>query len=358
MSDLMSQDYPSISLVIPMYKEEDNAKLLVERVHEGMASYPGVWEVICVDDGSPDQTIARLHDAQNEYGRHLRVVELQRNYGQTAAMQAGIDAARGQLIATMDGDLQNDPMDIPRMVEELLERDLDLLQGWRKDRQDAAIKRKLPSKIANRIIAKVTGVMLHDYGCSLKVYRASVLKQVRLFGEMHRFIPVWVAGVTSPHRIGETVVTHHARQFGESKYGISRTFRVIIDLLSVFFFLRYRAKPGHFFGSIGLGLGFLGTLILTWLGFVKFVLGEDIGNRPLLIAGIFLVIMALQFITTGVLSEMLSRIFFQGTDGKNYVVRDNAERDEDESWYSNPGSTNAAPEAEEQGQVDGDEISV
>ena len=342
----MSQSSPSLSIVIPMYKEEDNAKLMVERIHEGLASYEGRWEVICVDDGSPDQTIKKLREAQSEYGRHVRVVELQRNYGQTAAMQAGIDAARGEIIVTMDGDLQNDPMDIPRMVKEMQERDLDLLQGWRKDRQDAAIKRKLPSRIANRLIAKVTGVTLHDYGCSLKVYRASILKQVRLFGEMHRFIPVWVAGVTSPHRIGETVVTHHARQFGESKYGISRTFRVIIDLLSVFFFLRYKARPGHFFGSIGLGLGFLGSLVLTWLAFVKFILGEDIGNRPLLIAGIFLVIMALQFLTTGVLSEMLSRIFFQGAEGKNFVVRENAERHEDESWFDSEQDSEVEESAE------------
>lgn len=329
----MSSDYPSLSVVIPMYKEEDNAIPMLDRVHEGLATYPGVWEVICVDDGSPDKTVERLLQAQADRGRHVRVVELQRNYGQTAAMQAGIDAARGEIIATMDGDLQNDPNDIPRMVEELRDRDLDLLQGWRKDRQDAAIKRKLPSRIANRLIAKVSGVSLHDYGCSLKVYRASVIKQVRLFGEMHRFIPVWVAGVTAPHRIGETVVTHHARQFGESKYGIGRTFRVIIDLLSVFFFLKYRAKPGHFFGSIGLGLGFSGGLILTWLGFVKFALGQDIGHRPLLIVGIFMVVMALQFMTTGVLSEMLSRIFFQGTEGRNYVVRDEAKRLADEAWF-------------------------
>ena len=329
---VMSEAYPSLSIVIPMYKEEENAELMIARVHEGLADYPGQWEVICVDDGSPDNTIEKLKSAQEEYGRHVRVVELQRNYGQTAAMQAGIDASRGDLIATLDGDLQNDPNDIPRMVEELIERNLDLLQGWRKDRQDAALKRKLPSRIANRLIAKVTGVTLHDYGCSLKVYRASVLKQIRLYGEMHRFIPVWVAGVTSPHKIGETVVTHHARQFGESKYGISRTFRVVIDLLSVFFFLRYRARPGHFFGSIGLALGFFGSLILTWLAFVKFVLGDDIGGRPLLIVGIFLVIMALQFLTTGVLSEMLSRIFFQGSEGKNYVVRNEAWRAYGEAW--------------------------
>lgn len=323
---------PTLSVVVPMYKEEDVAQLLVERVHDGLSDYQGNWELVCVDDGSPDQTVDRLKAAAEQFGDQVRVIELQRNFGQTAAMQAGIDAARGELIVTMDGDLQNDPKDIPRMVDELIERDLDLLQGWRVNRQDAAIKRKLPSKIANRLIAKITGVKLHDYGCSLKVYRASVLKQVRLFGEMHRFIPVWVAGVTSPRRIGETPVTHHAREFGESKYGISRTFRVIIDIISVFFFLRYKARPGHFFGSIGLASGAIGGAMLSWLFAVKFFLGEDIGSRPMLMIAIFLILMALQFLTTGVIAEMLSRIFFQDNRSASFVVRPSAPVADDECW--------------------------
>ncbi|CAI8189296.1 MAG: Dodecaprenyl-phosphate galacturonate synthase [Marinobacterium sp. xm-d-530] len=323
---------PTLSVVVPMYKEEDVAQLLVERVHDGLSDYQGNWELVCVDDGSPDNTVDRLKAAAEQFGDQVRVIELQRNFGQTAAMQAGIDAARGELIVTMDGDLQNDPKDIPRMVDELIERDLDLLQGWRVNRQDAAVKRKLPSKIANRLIAKITGVKLHDYGCSLKVYRASVLKQVRLFGEMHRFIPVWVAGVTSPRRIGETPVTHHAREFGESKYGISRTFRVIIDIISVFFFLRYKARPGHFFGSIGLASGAIGGAMLSWLFAVKFFLGEDIGSRPLLMIAIFLILMALQFLTTGVIAEMLSRIFFQDKRSNSFVVRPSAPIADDECW--------------------------
>ena len=323
---------PTLSVVVPMYKEEYVAQLLVERVHDGLSDYQGNWELVCVDDGSPDQTVDRLKAAAEQFGDQVRVIELQRNFGQTAAMQAGIDAARGELIVTMDGDLQNDPKDIPRMVDELIERDLDLLQGWRVNRQDAAIKRKLPSKIANRLIAKITGVKLHDYGCSLKVYRASILKQVRLFGEMHRFIPVWVAGVTSPKRIGETPVTHHAREFGESKYGISRTFRVIIDIISVFFFLRYKARPGHFFGSIGLASGAIGGAMLSWLFAVKFFLGEDIGSRPMLMIAIFLILMALQFLTTGVVAEMLSRIFFQDNRSASFVVRPSATVADDECW--------------------------
>lgn len=322
----------SLSIVVPLYKEEDNVNLLCERIHEAMSNYPHNWELICVDDGSPDSTLVELSKAQKAFGCHVRIVELQRNYGQTAAMQAGIDAARGELIVTMDGDLQNDPADIERMVNELIDRDLDLLQGYRQKRKDGWLLRKIPSKLANRLIAKITGVKLRDYGCSLKVYRGSVVKQIRLFGEMHRFIPVWVASVTKPSRIGETPVRHHARQFGESKYGLSRTFRVILDLLSVFFFLKFRARPAHFFGYVGLWLGTFGGLIMSYLAVVKFALGEDIGSRPLFFIGILLIVASLQFITTGVLAEMLSRVFFQATNAKGYIVKEAIAIDNDKHW--------------------------
>ncbi|TAM11437.1 MAG: glycosyltransferase [Nevskiaceae bacterium] len=294
-----------------MYKEEENVAPMLAAVHAGLRDYGGPWELVCVDDGSPDATGARLLAAAQDYGSHVHVIRFARNQGQTPAMQAGIDAARGALIATLDGDLQNDPGDIPRMVDELRARDLDLLQGRRAHRQDAMISRKLPSRIANKLIAKVTGVALHDYGCSLKVYRADIIKRVRLYGEMHRFIPVWAAMVTAPSRIGETDVKHRAREFGESKYGISRTFRVILDLLTVFFFLRYRKRPGHFFGSIGLIFGALGSLAMAWLLFAKFVMGENIGDRPLFLTAILLLVFAIQFLTTGVVAEMLVRLFDQ-----------------------------------------------
>ena len=302
---------PRLSVVIPMYKEQDNVAPMLKGVHEGLAAYPGEWELIVVDDGSIDETGPRLMKASAEYGPHVRVIRFARNHGQTAAMQAGIDAARGEIIATLDGDLQNDPGDIPMMIEELLKRDLDLLAGKRANRQDAMVSRKLPSKIANRLIAKVTGVNLTDYGCSLKIYRAEVIQKVRLYGEMHRFIPVWAAMVTSPHRIAEVPVRHYARQFGASKYGISRTFRVILDLLTVFFFMRFQARPGHFFGNIGLILGTVGGAMMSWLLVVKFVLGENIGGRPLLLVSILLLVFSMQFITTGVVAEMLARIFYQ-----------------------------------------------
>jgi glycosyltransferase involved in cell wall biosynthesis len=309
-----------------MYEEADNVAPMVQRVHEALQGYGGPWELICVDDGSADGTGERLQACAAHQGPHLRVIRLRRNFGQTAAMQAGIDAARGELIATLDGDLQNDPADIPRMVTELQERDLDLLQGWRRQRRDGLVLRKIPSRIANRLIAKVTGVRLHDYGCSLKVYRAEVIKRVRLFGEMHRFIPVWVAGVTDTRRIGETAVSHAARRFGQSKYGLSRTFRVLLDLLAAFFFLRYRARPGHFFGSFGLGFGLAGGLIMAYLLVVKFGFGEDIGDRPLLFVAILFLVASIQLLTTGVLAELLSRIFFESASHKSFSV----------SWESDP----------------------
>jgi glycosyltransferase involved in cell wall biosynthesis len=313
-------DSQSLSVVIPLYEESDNVAPLLARVHEGLREYPGPWELICVDDGSRDGTGERLRKQAQHYGDHVQVIELRRNFGQTAATQAGIDAARGALIATLDGDLQNDPADIPRMIRELSERDLDMLQGWRLARQDGFWLRKIPSRVANRVIAKVTGVALHDYGCSLKVYRAEVVKRVRLFGEMHRFIPVWVAGVTDPRRIGETVVHHEARRFGRSKYGLSRTFRVLLDLLAAFFFLRYGARPGHFFGSIGMVFGVAGSLIMSYLLVVKFGMGEDIGHRPLLFVGILFLVASIQLLTTGVLAELLARTFFASADHPNFAI--------------------------------------
>ncbi len=317
---------PNLSIVIPLYEEAENVEPLIARVHEGLMGYRGAWELICVDDGSRDETGRRLLALVRRYGPHLRIIQLQRNFGQTAAMQAGIDAARGELIATLDGDLQNDPADIPRMVDELLERDLDLLQGWRRRRQDDLWLRKIPSRLANLLIGWVTGLRLHDYGCSLKIYRAAVIKEVRLLGEMHRFIPVWVAAVTAPERIGETEVNHQARRFGRSKYGISRTFRVLLDLLSAFFFLRFGARPGHFFGSIGLLFGLFGGLMMTHLLVVKFVLGQPIGHRPLLFIAILFIVVSIQFITTGVLAELMTRTLLAAGAKTHYRIR----------WQSDP----------------------
>ncbi|MDA3875975.1 MAG: glycosyltransferase family 2 protein [Halothiobacillus sp.] len=312
-----------LSLVIPVFNEQDNIGPLLERVHHALASYPAPWEILLVDDGSADGTVARITEGQKHYGHHVRLVPLARNFGQTAAMQAGIDLARGDVIATLDGDLQNDPIDIPRMVHRLLDEDLDLVSGWRKNRQDNLWLRKVPSQIANRLIRRITGVTLHDYGCSLKVFRAVVIKQVRLYGEMHRFIPAWLATQTSPSRIKEEVVSHHARTAGVSKYGLSRTFRVIIDLISVYFFMRFAARPAHFFGMLGLGFGALGGVTLFYLLILK-ILGENIGDRPLFMVGIMLVLISVQILTTGVLSEMLSRTYHEAKDVRSYHIRPTA----------------------------------
>jgi len=310
-----------LSLVVPVFNEEESVGPLVDRICLAMARYSDRWELILIDDGSTDATLVNARKHIGREGLTLRIVELQRNFGQTAAMQAGIDAATGRLIATMDGDLQNDPKDIPSMVAELERRELDLLVGWRRNRQDGLLLRKIPSWCANYLIGRITGVKLHDYGCSLKIYRASIIKQVKLMGEMHRFIPAWVAGVVPSSRIGEIVVTHHARQHGQSKYGISRTFRVILDLLSVMFFMRYKARPGHFFGSLGLGLGGISALVMLYLFVDKFVLGNDIGTRPMLMVGIVFMLSSVQLITTGILAEMIARTYYRDDTSPNYIVR-------------------------------------
>lgn len=322
----------TLSVVVPMYNEAENVEPLLERIHLALGPYPWPWEVVLVDDGSSDATPAELARCARLFGAHVRIVELVRNFKQTAAMQAGLDAARGSVIVTMDGDLQNDPIDIPRMVNRLLTEDLDLVAGWRKNRQDGLLLRKIPSRIANRLIARMTGVRLRDYGCSLKVFRASAIKSVRLYGEMHRFIPAWLATVTTPRRIAQEVVSHHARVFGQSKYGISRTFRVILDLIFVYFFMRYRTRPGHFFGGIGIGLGTIGTLILAYLAAVKVFFGESIGTRPLLFGGFFLVIAGVQMVTSGVLAELLARVYYESGSTRAYLARPADALADNEGW--------------------------
>ncbi len=308
-----------LSVVVPMYNEIENAAPLIDAVQAALASYPFPWELIVVDDGSRDGTGDALVRHAATVGPHIHIVRLARNFRQTAAMQAGIDAARGDVIVTMDGDLQNDPADIPKLVAKLLGDKLDMVAGWREKRKDAWILRKIPSWLANRLITRITGLKFHDLGCSLKAFRAPVLKQVRLYGEMHRFIPAWLATVTSPDRMGEVPVRHHARLRGTSKYGISRTLRVVVDVLSIYFFLNFGSRPGHFFGVIGLAVTSIGTLMLGYLGVLK-LMGESIGGRPLLLLGFFCVIGGLQFLMTGVLAELLVRIYFDGSHAKSYTA--------------------------------------
>lgn len=332
-----------VSIVIPIYNEVESLEPLAKYIDAALTDAPWPWELIFVDDGSVDGSAQRIREIAAQTGTYWRVVELQRNFGQTAALQAGIDLARGNVVVTLDGDLQNNPADIPRMVQRLLDEDLDLVAGWRKSRQDNLWLRTIPSKIANWLIGRVTGVQLHDYGCSLKVYRASVVRGIRLYGDMHRFIPAWLTTNTSAARIKEEVVTHQARQFGKSKYGLSRIYRVLLDLLTVSFFMRFISRPSHFFGRIGLGLGLIGGAILTYLVYVKIFFGEDIGSRPLLIAGVLIVLVAVQLITTGILGEMITRVYFESSGSKPYVIRNaaaQAESDASAGWSDKPGPRN------------------
>ena len=318
----------SLSVVIPFFNEEGNVLPLLEEVQIALKESNRQWEVIAVNDGSSDDTKPELDQARDILGHHVHVIHLARNFGQTAAMQTGIEAAKGDLIVTMDGDRQNDPADIEQLIQHLEENDLDMVAGWRRNRQDAELNRKLPSRIANFLIRRVTGIDIKDNGCSLKVFRGDIIKQVVLQGEMHRFIPAWVALITDPARIGQLPVNHRARTVGQSKYGLSRTARVILDLLVVAFFMKFSKRPGHFFGFIGLTFGGFGSLVLTYLFCIKLFLGEDIGSRPLLFTGILFVIAGLQLITTGVLAEILTR----SNPSTSYPVRQQT-REENRRWH-------------------------
>jgi len=332
-----------LSVVVPIYNEEDNVERLVERMHEALGDGDRPWELVLVDDGSRDDTVERALAMRERFGPHVRVVQLQRNFGQTAAMQAGIDHARGKIICTLDGDLQNDPADIPRMVDRLLDENLDLLVGWRRARKDDPLRMFL-SRVANRIIGRITGVHLHDYGCSLKIYRASVVRNIRLYGEMHRFIPAWIAGATHPSKIAEEVVQHHPRTRGTSKYGLSRAWRVVLDLFAVYFFMRYRARPGHFFGSIGLFFGLVGGAALVYLTLLKFITGVDIGDRPLLLMGVLFVLIGIQLLTTGVLAEMATRTYYESARVRPYLVRPDGvdEPAPDDAWQEGVDAVTAS----------------
>ena len=299
---------PDVSIVVPIYNEVENLPDLVERIAQAMSAQPLSFELLAVDDGSRDGSADTLRElaATRPW---LRPVFLARNYGQSSALQASFDRVRGRYVVTLDADLQNEPGDIPLLLERLeTDSSVDMVSGWRKDRQDAELSRKLPSRIANRLISSTTGVHLHDYGCALKAYRRPIIDRIRLYGELHRFIPSLAKEAGA--RITEVPVRHHARTRGVSKYGIDRTFRVILDLILIVFFMRYRQRPLHAFGGLGLWLAAPGVLILAWLLLQK-VLGEDIGGRPLLLAGVMLVLMGVQMVVAGLIGELLMRIYHE-----------------------------------------------
>ncbi|TSA19961.1 MAG: glycosyltransferase [Betaproteobacteria bacterium] len=309
----------AVSIVIPVYNEIENLPDLVERVHTAMRDCGRTWELICVDDGSRDGS-DRLLAQLAETHPALQPRWLRRNYGQSTAMQAGFDAARGAVIVTLDGDLQNDPADIPRLLDMLdANPAVDIISGWREKRKDAFVLRKLPSWLANKLISQVTGVRLHDYGCSLKLYRRDALANVKLYGELHRFVPALAREFGA--RVIETPVLHHPRLRGVSKYSIDRTIRVLLDLLWVKFLLRFLHRPMHAFGGVGLMLLVPGVLSLLWLAGVKLLVGEDIGGRPLLQLGVMFTLMGGQFLGMGILGEILIRIWHEPTRAQ-YLLRD------------------------------------
>ncbi len=313
---------PELSIVIPIRNEAENLPKLYDEFTAALTGFGRPYEILLIDDGSTDKSGEILAKMAAEDWR-VRVIRFRRNFGQTAGFSAGFAYARGRLIITADGDLQNDPSDIPAMVAKLEGSDgqpYDIVCGWRKDRKDKWLTRRVPSILANALISKATGVQLHDYGCSLKVFRAEVVKPLRLYGEMHRFIPAIASEMGTS--ITEVVVNHRPRVHGTSKYGLSRTVRVILDLLTVKFLLRYSTRPLQIFGLLGLITGGLGLLITGYLGFVRLFLGHGIGDRPLLLLGVQLVFSGLQFMTIGLLAEMQARTYHESQDKPTYVVRE------------------------------------
>lgn len=304
---------PKLSLVIPVMNEEDNISPMLDRVEEALHEFD--YEVIFVDDGSSDGTVRKLKEAATA---KVRTLVLNRNYGQTTAMAAGIDAARGEYIVTLDGDLQNDPADIPLMLAKLEEEEWDIVAGRRANRQDGMILRKIPSKLANAMIRRLTGVYLYDYGCTLKVFKAEEAQALGLYGQLHRFIPV-LAHMQGA-AIGEMDVRHHARIHGQSKYGLSRTFKVLSDLVLMVFFQKYLPRPMHLFGPLGIATFLMGMLINLYLLGEK-ILGYDIWGRPLLLLGVSLVLGGIQLITFGLMAEMLMRTYYESQDKKTYRVK-------------------------------------
>ncbi len=309
---------PYLSVVIPVHNEEENLPPLLEGLSKTLNALGKPFEVIIVDDGSTDGTLARLKELKSTYP-WLKIVVLRRNFGQSAAFTAGIDHASGEIIVTMDGDLQNDPADIPLLLEKI-EEGFDVVSGWRKDRKDPFWSRRLPSLLANALISRITKVKLHDYGCSLKAYRAEVIKGLIIYGELHRFIPALVN--LSGARVTEVEVRHHPRRFGRSKYGLSRTYRVLLDLLLMFFFRKFATKPLHIFGLTGGVLFFLGFLIEGYLTCLKLFLHQKIGHRPLLILGVLLILAGINLLGTGLLAELLIRIYYESSGKRIYAVRE------------------------------------
>jgi glycosyltransferase involved in cell wall biosynthesis len=311
------EEMKGVSVVIPVFNEEENVAESYHEVSGVMASLGRPYEILFVDDGSSDKTIANLV-AVGGQDPHLRIIEFRRNFGQTAAMAAGFQNTKFDIVAALDGDLQNDPAEIPRMIGKL-EEGFDLVAGWRKDRKDKYLSRRVPSMIANRLISFFTNVRLHDYGCTLKVMRGDIARGIRLYGEMHRFIPA--LAYEQGAKIVEMPVRHRERKFGTSKYGISRTLRVILDLMTVKFLLGFSKRPIHLFGTLGLLSGGGGALMLVTAILQRMAFGVPMGNRPMMVLGVMLVLMGLQFLMFGLLAEVMTRTYYESQNKEIYVIR-------------------------------------
>jgi len=303
-----------LSLVISVMNEEENIRPLFEKIDQSLQGYD--YEVILVDDGSTDQTVRTI---KKEAGEKIKLIVFNKNYGQTSAMAAGIGIAKGKYIVTLDGDLQNDPADIPALHSKLIEEDFDVVAGRRAKRKDKFLLRKLPSLIANFIIRKTTGVYINDYGCSLKIFKIDFAKDLGLYGELHRFIPVLAS--LQGARIGEMNVQHHPRIYGRTKYGLGRTFRVMSDLLLMVFFQKFLQRPMHLFGTIGILTFLAGTLIDIYLLILK-LFGEDIWGRPLLLLGVLMTLGGIQLVTSGLIAEMIMRTYYESQDKKTYRIKE------------------------------------
>jgi len=315
---ILDSSSPDLSIVIPLYNEEESIPLLYQELSAALAELGYSYEVIIVDDGSQDSSFEQLRAVYQRDPR-WRIIRFRHNFGQTASLSAGFEAAQGRIVITMDADLQNDPRDIPKLLAKI-EQGYDIVSGWRVDRKEPFFSRRLPSMMANHLISQTTQVSLHDYGCTLKAYQSEVVKNVRLYGELHRFIPAvasWM-GVT----VTEVPVNDRARRYGKSKYGIGRTFRVILDLLTVSFMLRFATKPLHVFGGLGFMIAMLGSVIGVYLLYIKFFVGDAIGDRPLLLLAVVLIILGIQMICTGLLAELVMRVYYEPRGRPTYVVRE------------------------------------
>ncbi len=318
LDNIQNQSGPELSLFLPVLNEEDNLRPMHEKIRAALDELGKAAEVIYVDDGSTDKSLAVLREIASSDER-VRVISLRRNYGQTAAMSAGIDAARGNILIPMDADLQNDPADIKRLLDKL-DEGYDVVSGWRKNRQDKLISRKIPSQIANRIISWIGGVKLHDYGCSLKAYRRDVIQDVKLYGEMHRFIPIYAAWAGA--RVTEIPVDHHARSMGKSKYGISRTIKVVFDLITIKFMAEYHTKPIYVFGTFGMLAFFISMITGVWAIVLKLFYGTSFILTPLPIIAVVMLAISVQFFLMGLLAELLVRTYHESQDKAIYAVRE------------------------------------